>query len=292
MKDQVTTFLLLLAGIAGAVLRGFELRFAFDPVTGLAERFHPFTISLLALSAAVFVLLIIYMATHRMTTQFGYDQAFEARGAGGAVLPVAAAAALAVSALFAFRQYIDKTSDFGILAFGILAALAVWSVLRVSVGVASKNMPKSANIMIIIPIFWACFWLIVIFQKNAADPVIFDYIYMMLASIATTLFIYSSAGYAFGRGSAFKTRLFSGCAVYFSMVALLGAVARFFIQAAVPYTQAEITVTDYSVTLSAGGILAEYFSDPLHIALLFALLYGLYVWSTACRTLKPRPLVV
>lgn len=72
-------------------------------------------------------------------------------------------------------------------------------------------------------VIFICYWLILTYKINAANPVILDYVYDALALCAFALAGYYITGFCYGRGSPAKTLFFSNFSVYLCFVSIAGS---------------------------------------------------------------------
>jgi hypothetical protein len=72
----------------------------------------------------------------------------------------------------------------------------------------------------IIPPLFFCFWLILVYKDNVANPVILRFAYQCLALAAGALGAYFSAGFVFGKAAAGKTLFSFLVTIFFSAVVL------------------------------------------------------------------------
>lgn len=212
-----------LLGAAGHLLRKQELSTVFDNVTGLAE-LKPSTIILAALSviaALVFFLLVFRLRGFK--GKAGYEKAYRVNSPVVMVLSFILALAMLYAA---FKYYIyakslaNSTAD-SILA--LFAALSGLSYLTLSINAWRRKGGAEMPLCCFIIVIFICYWLILTYKVNAADPVILDYAYDTLALCSSALAGYYITGFCYGRGSPAKTLFFSSLSVYFCLTAMAGA---------------------------------------------------------------------
>ena len=108
----------------------------------------------------------------------------------------------------------------------LLAAMTIWAAASMLFTVQSSyrgGQREEYGLILLVPIFFACFWLILSYRDRAADPVILDYIYELFAIICFVLALYFVAGFAFGKPKVHRTAFVSTLGVYFSIVTLADA---------------------------------------------------------------------
>lgn len=229
--------LALIGGAAGFCLRRWELATAFETDTHLPLQGAPATWTLLILSLLMAGALLLLCTGARRPFPGGYGEAFGSSrpsyaaaataagfliGAGGilklAEFPAALQEAYGLQPDFrAFLSVLPKL----LLALLCLASAAcvVWS--------ARNNYRHSGggarSVLLLVPAFTCCIWLIAAYQERAADPVLRDYIYQLFAIIFILLAFYDIAGCSFEKVRVARTAFFSLFGVYLSCVALADA---------------------------------------------------------------------
>ncbi len=211
----------LAAGAVGFLLRRWELSTAFEP-NGLPIPGAPATL-VLALFSLLAVLAAGLAARRRLRdrTAAPFCQAFFCGEPLYITCNVIAAALLIGGGCLGIWSYVN--SPVKTLPSLLLAGLAVLS--GVSVGIVGRQAYRHEgdgkyNAFLLLPAFTYCLWLITSYQRRAGDPIILDYVYHILAIIATLLALYRMAGHSFEKGQTRTTLWFSLTAVYFSCVSL------------------------------------------------------------------------
>lgn len=219
LKARLLPALAVLGGIGGFFLRRRELATAFEE-TGLAVPFAPASLALIALSVVIVLALALLCrgAKNRPDT---YGDAFFAPG-GRMCLAVSilAAACLLVAALTGLRSELTAwpRSILHILLWLLCAvsffcvAATAWSNYRA--------VSRKYSVSLLIPGYMACLWLVSVYQKHAADPVVLNYVYALLAIICTLLGIYFAAAFSFSKGKVWRCAFFQLAGIYFSLVTL------------------------------------------------------------------------
>ena len=110
-----------------------------------------------------------------------------------------------------------------------------------------------------VPVFWACFLLIITFRERISNPIIYEYVFLMFAYICILLFAYSLAGEILGKNR-----------VVFGGFAALAGTYFIITEALAPYI---------AKALSAGAYEAALFSPELlfKIAFLILMPFGAYL---------------
>ena len=220
----------LLGGLAGAVLRGLALLHGYEPQTGLPVRGYLPSVLLAGLTAAMMIgLVLAAWAAFRRENGCTYETMFGSGGRLSGLLDVLAAAGMMACAGYALThrtQIIFEQSSsvhgewiepntmiaaaaVAIWALGLLAgaALLVFGVRRMM----GKAIARTDGTCLLVPMFWGCLDLIMIYHENSGNPVLSQYSYFMLMVIAVLVVFYSIAAFLFaGKPSAVRYFAASG----------------------------------------------------------------------------------
>ena len=218
LKPKPVFIAIAAAGVAAGVLRGIMLSTVFDKTTGVAEPNHPLTWTLIGLA--------VLTAVAALFTRL--DVAAPVRGKG-IVTPwvLLACVALGVSAIVDFA---DMTGGGATFTQFILAALGLLSAALVMLLVTSKNAQKlTLGLFATVPIFWSCFWFLLLFARNSSNPVILGYIFEFLAVLFTVGSCYALAGFYFGLVKTQMLGLFVSLGIFFSLTSMISPIAAWII---------------------------------------------------------------
>jgi hypothetical protein len=235
----VMPLLALVAGVVGFFLRRTEVDTVFNPVTGLASTDAPVTILLIGLSALAVVGAAVFAAaiSRRYKAETEYTRAFAPRGflylavsfllglvwlasAAWYFVEKRAAALSAMPAGFAGRV---SVVDF---IFTVLAALSAISVIILARGAYKGKGGSEMLLFSVIPPVFFCFWLVILYKENAANPVLLAYCYQVLAIAAATLGYYFSAGFVFGKAVTGRAIASILAAVYFCTLVIADGISQ------------------------------------------------------------------
>lgn len=209
-------------GVVGFFLRRTELDTVFDPVTGLASS-KPITFILIALSfIAALVFFLFAIGLRRFACPAGYEKAFRTNSPVVMVISFILAILMMIAAYkyYVYAKTLENSIADSILA--LFAALAGLSYLTLSINAWRRKGGFELPLCCFIFVIFICYWLILTYKTNAADPVILDYAYDALALCSSALAGYYITGFCYGRGSPVKTLLFSSLSAYLCFVALAG----------------------------------------------------------------------
>lgn len=212
----------LIAGVFGFFIRKRELETVFDPGTGLAQSYAPISLALIALSAVVgLVLIAVLLSIGKVQAGDSYTKAFGSRGPFPFFISfLICIVMLAGSAMYLYDMFRTASIPVPELVFVVLAVFSAFSILTLSHSVYKGKSGSEVPLCSIVPIAFLCFWLILAYRSRAADPVILDYVYEMLALVLSILGFFYSAGFAYRRLKPRRLIFFSNAAVYMCIVTL------------------------------------------------------------------------
>ena len=216
-------FFALIAGAAGFYLRLMELMNVFDADTGLPARGAGVTLGLVALSVLFLLLAFVFClrVADKHVSPAGFENAF---GTDPLTYPFAFSIIGLVWLVATIKQFLDLKSSGtllqGDLYFLILSALAALSVAFFAIEMYQDPRRKMTFALSMVPTLFMCFWLILIYKQNAANPVLLSYCYQCLAVIASALGFYFTSGFVYNKPAPGKTIFFYLAAVYFGFVTL------------------------------------------------------------------------
>lgn len=233
-KNQLIPALAVLGGGVGFGLRKWQLATAFETDTGLAIAGAPATIALLVWScfmAALFVGLCRKQRAPRTC-----EGAFSAHGnsvvltacvlSGFLLLISAGSEAITLMAgyqtsLYTGNSWTTQVTTKFLPPLQVLLCLGGFlSVLLWTRRLAREGESKRESLALLELCLLFCAWLISDYQSRAADPVVQDYLYEILAIAAGVMALYYIAGYSFQNGYPRRTAVSCLLAVYFSMVSM------------------------------------------------------------------------
>lgn len=208
--------LALVGGAGGFFLRRWELATVFEP-SGLAVLWSAPSLILIALSVALAAALIL-LCRKTKHAPTDYNEAFSAQNCWpGLVLMALAAATMLFSGVLGLRY----DGYCGILC-KLMNLMCILSFFCILASAWSNFCGKALrfSLTLLAPGYTLCLWLVSAYQQRAADPVVLDYVYELLAIICTLVGLYFSVGFSFGRPKIWRCAVFSLLGIYFSMVTL------------------------------------------------------------------------
>lgn len=220
MKAFFLSGLTLVYGASGIVLRRIELSASFDSA-GLPV-YSSVTWILLALSA-LFVLIAAFGAKNKIETADSFTDTFRSSALHTCISAAAGFALLVGAGAQAYGAL--SSPDNGVIQilmplFGLVCAVC-WIILALSL--RKRRDPERLFLAAAVPAVYCCIWLVTAYKTAATNPVLLDFVYLVLGIASATLGFYGIACYAFGRKRPFSATFFSRCGAYFCMVAMADA---------------------------------------------------------------------
>lgn len=220
MKNKTFALVLLLplvAGICGAFLRGAQFTEAFENSDGFISGSTPFANGLLILCILVFA----------MTTAAAllFTKYLKPSKRDTSKRSITISLWIAGSIILIYALLILKTLADGFTVINLI--LALFSVYcSVSLFILGKYKLKELEssaycIMSVVPVFWACFMLILTFREKISDPVIWDYVFHIFAYLSVLLSTYSIAAHALGKKKVGVTVFTCFCGIFFFLTELI-----------------------------------------------------------------------
>ncbi len=203
--------LALLGGLGCGALRWQELHTIFEADTGLAKLWEPVTICIIAAFAAIgAITLIVCGSAGQRQPAPRHELAFHA-GGGYFVFSLVLALVMVAGGVLYGVDILDRAAQ--PVTEWILAACLVVT------GVGMLLLAKSAYTQRpgtgqaaggVLAVLSACYWLVIAYNEQAADPVLLDYVYRLVGIGCTALALYYETGFAFGRVRPWRRTLFFG----------------------------------------------------------------------------------
>ncbi len=216
------TLLTIALGAAGAVLHKFQMLTAIETQTGLPVVNAPISIFTAAFSllAVVLFILLSQLLKHKDVEPV-YDEALDP---GNIIPTIISFLMIGVAGFGAYKCY---TMGIGVrcteIAVWILAGMAMLAGIAFFVMSLFSFLRRSgAETMLcsVVIILFVCYWLVLAYKENSADPVMIKFIYEFLGLCAAALATYYMAGYAFGSSRPRTTVAVSAIAVYFCAMSI------------------------------------------------------------------------
>lgn len=213
----------LIAAAGGFLLRSSELSNAFEPLTGLAMPNAPETIRLIMLT--VVLLFLVFILAICISRAYKASESYENTFATYSILYPASFFPVWIVWISGTVLHLLSLNRTGTLQtidiiFVALSGLAAVSVTVMAVELFQDSRSKSPFVLSIMPMVFLCFWLILLYRQNAANPVLLDFVYICLAVVAATLSFYYTAGFLYGKPAPGKAAASYCGTIYLCGVAL------------------------------------------------------------------------
>lgn len=219
-----------LAALAGAVLRGLNLSRGYEPVTNLPVRGDLSAALLIALSLFAALSILALSRLFRLDRGILFEDAFS--GAGTGFKAVSVVCGLTMCAAGAYGLYLAAagdpsapiTANLSQFPLWLLAVLTGGCFIGIAAGLGGKGITAGTASLTLIPMFWACFDLIMTFKDNGASPFVGLYGVELLAATMLAYAFYVLAGFLYGTGSPAQFVFSAGLAVFFCITCVGGVV--------------------------------------------------------------------
>ena len=145
-----------------------------------------------------------------------------------AALLLGCAALLLLSAVLHLKTVVEAYTMGGSLLSYVLELVLV--VLSVPTVISAAFLAKDAkagtgrshdSLTVLFPVLYGWFWLIDVYRRHSANPVLWDYIFLLLAVISLLTAAFGRAGFSFGDGKPRLTVLSSLCALFLAPISLV-----------------------------------------------------------------------
>lgn len=214
-KSILCPALALILGGLGAALRMQQLA---QYENGLPPVDSPVSLLLTLLCAAAAVLFLV------LAFQSGgcpSDCAFSDSHPIRAGLLLASAALMLLSAVFYLKDVMDSQAAGEPVSVLLLELILV--ILSVPAVISMAFLGKDAkegggrsrnSLTVVAPVLYCWVWLIEAYRRHTANPVLWDYVFLLLAVIALLVAVFGRSSFAFGDGRP-RLTVFSGLAALF-----------------------------------------------------------------------------
>lgn len=226
-------FLVLIAGLCGAVLRGMTLLYGYDSESGLPVAGYVPAAALLGLTVVLAVAAVVQCRKWFGGQEYAYEQLFSNLSGASRVLCTLFGMGMAVVSvlglIFLPGQLLEESTIMGDQLIApsmiIVVATAVAWALGLITGIcllllamgSGKPVSKKTGFYTTVPMFWGCLDLIMVYHDNSANPVLSDYTYQLVLIVAVMLAFYSMSGFVFSQGCAPRFYASAGVAVYLAI---------------------------------------------------------------------------
>jgi hypothetical protein len=220
----------LFFGFAAGGLRALELQTAWDKELGVMSPGHPASLGLIIVSVAF---LLIMLPLTRVKSKPTGERVISARHTPAYLAAdIFATAALLVSAYLDISRYaglsdVTVEAPVSLLVFSLLTVFTGLCMLMLMRMTLRGMVDRAYGFYMTVPVFWSCFWLIMEFAANSANPILLTYAYEILAIVFIVLALYSMAGFFFDMPHTSQTLLYCVLGAFFSCVTVLGPILSY-----------------------------------------------------------------
>jgi len=122
------------------------------------------------------------------------------------------------------KLYFDMSADGQLpwieLCFLILSALSAIAVSFFAIQMYQDPRRRMTVALSVVPTLFMCFWLILMYRQNSANPILLKYAYYCLALTTAALGFYFTSGFVYNKPAPGKAIFSYLCAIYFCFVTL------------------------------------------------------------------------
>lgn len=236
MKLKHIPLLAVVAGVLGAVLRGMNLNTGYEPGTCLPIPGNLPQTLLIALSVLAVVLFLLVGRMFRPARGALYLTTFGCQSSLYKTVAVVSGVAMGAAGVAGmYRVLTGATSTFDALGnanpfavlvplvpLWLLAILSTASFIVLASAQARGQLSEKRALLSIIPMFWACFDLIITFKDNGASPFVSLYAFELFAAIALVFAFYTLAGFFYAKSNPGRFVAFASLAVFFCLTCVGG----------------------------------------------------------------------
>lgn len=208
-------------GALGLFLRWIQNNNVFEPETGLAQRGSAWSGLLVAVCVITALGILGFVANlrgHKTETQ--YRTALRGKTILYPALAGVLGAVMLVGAVMLLTTAGDQPFPGLQRVLAVLAAACGACLPLLAVGPKKDSDGSMMCLGSFVPVVFLCFWLIVSYKENSANPVVWAYCIEILAISAAIMAYYYTAGFAFEKPRPLSTIYFCLLGAFFSMTTL------------------------------------------------------------------------
>ncbi len=220
MKNKIFPLVLLfpvVAGLCGAFLRGQQIKDAYTYANGFISGSTSFASGLLILCVLIFAIAI---GSALLFTKWLKLSKQDMPKANISIPLQISACIILIYAVFIFKTLVDSFSAINL----ILALFSVYCSTSLFVLAKYRMVERESTaycVMAAVPVFWACFMLILTFREKISDPVIWDYVFHIFAYLSVLFSTYAIAAHTLGKYKKGFTVFSCFCGIFFFIIELV-----------------------------------------------------------------------
>lgn len=190
----------VVCGLAGFLLRRWQLDTAFEAASGLLTPHQPATVALIAVVALAASLAVGLAAVlFREEAPKGYLANLAAPNLGVGLVTLLAGGLLFAAGVLGIRDYALHMDD-RIVRLVLGLSLVVTGIAVGLIGLLGQQRREAKGRFagaLLAPGYCACVWLIAAFQGHTANPNIMEYVFLLLGILCAIFAGYAAASFAF-----------------------------------------------------------------------------------------------
>lgn len=208
----------LVAGAVGIMLRRWQLATAFEAGTNLPIRGSTATIVLIGACVVVAAILFL-LSTGKTIPHSCFASAFHCSGFLY-FLGMCAAGALTIAAgVFALLDW-TREHKMLLILFAVCAIFCGVCIMLIGAKNYKNSWTGRGSLLLLMPPFTCCLWLMLSYQNWARDPVVTDYVFALFSIMACMLACYYISAYGFALIRPTMIRFTSALSMFFCLIAL------------------------------------------------------------------------
>lgn len=213
----------LFLAAAGLAVRLAELSAAFDPISGLTV-FSPLTVVMVGLSLIAALFYIFFSRKVKLPAQpRDYISAFQPGSSLTFIVSIIAFLVMCAGAYLCYLTGLAKVSAAASGVFALLAVLSGASYFTLSFNALKRRGHGDMMLSSVIDVIFLCYWTIIYYRQQAANPVLIEGMYSFLGLCSATLAFFYATGFTAQRPAPRSYLLFAGLAIFFCIIALANA---------------------------------------------------------------------
>jgi len=212
------------AAVAGALafmIRWIQGLKIYDEITGLPDRAAPVNFWLIGIMVLGLAILLVWSLRLRSCETVRDHRAVIGPGVAWPILGMLSSVLLALSGPVQLITAGSYAAPALRRILGLTELLGGLSALVLILHAGKEQHAKNRQIASIVLVLFACFYMVVIYKENAANPVVWRFAPEILALSATTFALYFLAGYQFDEARPVPAIFFSFAGVFFCLLCVV-----------------------------------------------------------------------
>ena len=220
MKNKIFPLVLLfpaVAGLCGAFLRGQQIKDAYTYANGFISGSTSFSNGLFILCVLIFAIAI--GAAFLFAGWLNLSKQDMPKINISIPLNISAVIILIYAGCI-FKTLIDGFSAINLILalFSVYCSISLFALAKYKM---KERESTTYCVMAAVPVFWACFMLILTFREKISDPIIWDYVFHIFAYLSVLFCTYAIAAHTLGKGRNRITVFTCFCSIFFFLIELV-----------------------------------------------------------------------